>query len=234
MNTLKDIDREKVVNLIGDYASPWGCMSKREFETRLFATLIESGVVTSNIYDIMSQLCVTRQKARNLLYEYNLRKFTATKDNQQLLLDELFNMLVNPIIGEDQSTSTIKLQVENPYMIDYIKNLFIKKHILVDGSFSPEIITINKHEFMWLFTYCCINDKKRKDILKSRGIVIEDKLLKTTSNIISSLSSVFLGKLGEKAGEGLFELLEISDIPEQVCEWFNNILFSEQSNKSAL
>lgn len=227
MKTLKDIDREEVVDLIGDYASPWGCMSKKEFEARLFAILIESGVVTSNIYEIMSQLCVTRQKARNLLYEYNLRKYTAIKDNQQLLLNELFNMLVNPIIGDDKNANTIKLQVENPYMIDYIKNIFIKKHILVDGSFSPEIITINKNEFMWLFTYCCINDKKRKDILKSRGIVIEDKLLKTTSNIISSISSAFLGKLGEKAVDGLFELLEIYDVPEKVYEWFNNILFSE-------
>ena len=96
----------------------------------------------------MSKLCVTRQKARNLLYEYNVRKYSSSNNQQSLLVNELIDMLFNPIVSEDKNSKIIKLQVENPYMIDYIKNIFARERILVDGSFSPDIITINKNEFI--------------------------------------------------------------------------------------
>ena len=62
MKDFNKIDTKQLCSLIEEYASTWGSLSKKEFEARLFNILIESKVVTSNIYDIMSKLCVTRQK----------------------------------------------------------------------------------------------------------------------------------------------------------------------------
>ncbi len=225
MKDFNKIDTKQLCSLIEEYASTWGSLSKKEFEARLFNILIESKVVTSNIYDIMSKLCVTRQKARNLLYEYNVRKYSSSNNQQSLLVNELIDMLFNPIVSEDKNSKIIKLQVENPYMIDYIKNIFARERILVDGSFSPDIITINKNEFMFLFSYCCINDEKRKATLKERGIIIENKNLKNISTICSSIAGIFLNKLGERAVEEIFNIFEKTDLSDKVVEWYK-LLFS--------
>ena len=225
MKDFNKINTEQLCNLIEEYASTWGSLSKKEFESRLFNILIESKVVTSNIYDIMSKLCVTRQKARNLLYEYNVRKYSSSNNQQSLLVNEMIDMLFNPIVSEDKNSKIIKLQVVNPYMIDYIKNIFARERILVDGSFSPDIITINKNEFMFLFSYCCINDEKRKDTLKERGIIIENKNLKNISTICSTIAGIFLNKLGERAVEEIFNIFEKTDLSDKVVEWYK-LLFS--------
>lgn len=223
MKGFKQINQVKLCELIDVYASNWGSLSKREFEARLFAILIESNVISSNIYDIMSKLCVTRQKARNLLYEYNLRKYNSDSNQQSCLLNELFDMLFNPIISEDENCKTIKLQVENPYMIDYVKNIFAQNRILVDGSFSPDIITINKNEFMYLFAYCCINEKDKSTILKKKGIYFSDDILHNISEICSSVANKFLDKFGEKAVEKLFQLFEKTKLSDKVRQLFQTL-----------
>jgi len=154
-----------------------------------------------------------------------VRKYSSSNNQQSLLVNELIDMLFNPIVSEDKNSKIIKLQVENPYMIDYIKNIFVRERILVYGSFSPDIITINKNEFMFLFSYCCINDEKRKATLKERGIIIENKNLKNISTICSSIAGIFLNKLGERAVEEIFNIFEKTDLSDKVVEWYK-LLFS--------
>lgn len=65
--------RKSLSIIIAEYCTPsFGSMTKHDIDLLLFKSLISLGVFSANpsIYDVMRELKVTRNKARNLIYEY--------------------------------------------------------------------------------------------------------------------------------------------------------------------
>lgn len=67
-----DESRDALKKILLDYCSPsFGSMAKHDIDLLIFDVMISLGVFDSNpsIYDVMRELKVTRNKARNLIYE---------------------------------------------------------------------------------------------------------------------------------------------------------------------
>lgn len=192
---VKDVFKE----LMTEYFSPaFGSISKRDLDILLFTKLQKLGLISEDpeMYELISELRVTRTKARNLLYESKLRQSTTNQ-----LDEELIKYLTNPIFLKDNDK--IGLEISNPYLIDYLKaKLKNLKHIS-DGSFSPELIKLTPDAFVALFD-SYLPDELKKQILSALVSIG----VKTDISFKGFLKSVFkkLGtKIADKAGEDIAE-----------------------------
>lgn len=86
-------------------------MAKRDFDILLFTKLQQLGLVEQNpsIYTLITQLKLTRSKARNLLYEAKLRQ-----TDPSTLDHELKQILISPIFFKEGDK--IGLEIDNPYL----------------------------------------------------------------------------------------------------------------------
>ena len=72
-------------------------MAKHDIDLLIFDVMISLGIFdsTPSIYDVMRELKVTRNKARNLIYEHQLRSV----ENENQLLAELREVLRCPLLS---------------------------------------------------------------------------------------------------------------------------------------
>ena len=91
--------------LITAYMNPaYGSMSKRDFDILLFMKLQDLKIIEKDpdLYDIVSNLKVTRAKARNLLYEAKMRN-----SSEEMLDKELRELLSTPIFFKENDKIAI-------------------------------------------------------------------------------------------------------------------------------
>ncbi|MAT56281.1 MAG: hypothetical protein CMN32_17560 [Saprospirales bacterium] len=213
IDKLESLDAEDVKNafkeLLQDYLTPaFGSISKRDFDILLFIKLQKLGIFDKNpeIYKLVSELRVTRSKARNLLYESKLRQTSKTELDQ-----ELRELLKNPIFLKDNDK--IGIEIDNPYLIDHLRAKLKSLNHITDGSFSPELVRLTTDAFVALFESYLPEDSK--DNIKKAFIAIGAK---TDTSLKGLLKGVFKklgskiadeagGKIAESAGEYLEPLI---------------------------
>jgi hypothetical protein len=210
---LERLDAEKVkkafAELLEGYLTPaYGSMSKRDFDIMLFIKLQELGLLGKNpeIYDLVSDLKVTRVKARNLLYESKLRQ--SSKDD---LDRELMAVLQRPIFLKDGDK--IGIEIDNPFLIDHLRARLKQLNHITDGSFSPELVRLTTDAFVALFESYLPNESK--DNIKKAFVEIGAKADTSLKGILkgalkklgTKLADEAGGKIAETAGEYLGPLL---------------------------
>ena len=155
---------KKFKEIVNEYLSPsFGAMSKRELDILLFTKLQELGLFDEKqgIYDIVSSLKITRAKARNLIYESNLRKM-----QNKNLDEELRKIFTEPKFMKD--SDKIMLEIDNPFLIDYLRFKLKEIGYITDGSFFSEIVKLTLESYVGLY----------KTLSFSKETVIDNKLLK--------------------------------------------------------
>ncbi len=115
----------------------FGALPKSEIELLILAALEEIGAISSEpgVYELVSKLRVTRTKARNLIYERELRRLSATE-----LDSRVKNLLKRPII--QKAGDQFVLEVENPLVSDHLRSKVQSLGHVSDGSFSPSIVKL--------------------------------------------------------------------------------------------
>lgn len=124
--------------LLGKFLDPaFGALPKSEIELLVLAALEEVGAISSEpgVYELVSKLRVTRTKARNLIYERELRRLSAAE-----LDSRVKNLLKRPII--QKSGEQFVLEVENPLVSDHLRSKVQALGHVSDGSFSPSIVKL--------------------------------------------------------------------------------------------
>lgn len=206
---LKSIDNTKLadtlIQIYEEYNKPaFGSMSKRDLDILLFMKLQELGVIESStdIYNLISILRISRGKARNLLYESKMRS-----SNDSILSIELLELLINPILEKD--CEQVKIEIENPYMIDYLKSKMKKLKLLSDGSFSREIVTMSMNSFEILISSFVSIDRKEKLIkeFQRKGIIAESPISKYTGLVFQSIGRKLMGEIGSEMGKDFLMFL---------------------------
>ena len=197
---LKSDDVKKVFKeLMTDYFSPaFGSISKRDFDILLFTKLQKLGLISENpeMYELISELRITRAKARNLLYESKLRQSTTLQ-----LDSELIKYLSNPIFLKDNDK--IGLEIGNPYLIDYLKDKLKKLNHITDGSFSPELIKLTPDAFVALFE-SYVPEASKSEILKTL-VTIGAKADTSWKGVFNGVLKKLGAKIADKAGEEIAE-----------------------------
>ena len=187
---LQTLEKDNLVKILTDiftsYTTPaFGTLPKSEIDLVLLDAIIKSGYISSepNGYELVSKLKITNTKAKKLIYERELRKYDLTQ-----LDNKAKEVLSNPIIQKEGNL--FLFEIDNPLLIDHVKNrLKILGH-LSDGSFSSSIIKLSSNAMRELVVYYIkddIKDVERKLALKG----IEQSTIK---GFISSL----LSKVGRK------------------------------------
>ncbi len=203
---MKDIDDisneecgEKFKDIIKEYLSPsFGSMSKRDFDILLFTKLQELELFDEKqgIYDIVSSLKITRIKARNLVYESNLRKM-----QNKNLDEELREIFKSPKFLKENDK--IMLEIDNPYLIDYLRFKLKQNGDITDGSFSPEIVKLTLESYVKLY----------KTLVFSKEEVSENELLKNDDfkKVLLTVANHWIKKYtGEEAYEYLLPVFKVS------------------------
>jgi len=150
--------QEVFIQILEFYTKPsFGSVKQREFDIFLFIKLQEIGFFEKNddIYEIMSKLKITRSKARNLIYESNLRKLNSNE------LDQKLKEVLKNIHFLKSNSYLISIEIENPLLIDHLKAKLKNKGYSSDGSFSPELVRLNTEAFVAILEdYIDENSKK--------------------------------------------------------------------------
>jgi len=187
---LENITNEKMVELLkdflNDYISPsFGSLSKKEIDLRVFELFIKAGVIAedASVFSLISKLKISRAKARSLIYDYNLRKYDENKlkrDLKKLLKD-----------GAIEKSTSIKIEVDNPYLIDFIRDILKEHRLIADGSFKPEILILTTKAYCVLLE-SCLDDTEKKIVLRYLyGDNIAKELL---TGFVSKLLEKYTGK----------------------------------------
>lgn len=231
IDTLDDSKAKKALReLVAGYLTPaFGSISKRDFDILLFMKFQELGLIDSNpeIYELVTDLRVTRAKARNLLYEAKLRAST-----EEDLDNELKILLKQPIFLKDNDK--IAIEIENPYLTDHIRFKLKKLNHLTDGSFSPELIKLTVEGYIALFEECLPKESKKE---------ITHALIKASASADTSFKGVMKGvlkKIGTKvAGDAGNEIAGsvseyltpiIDGSIENITSWVSQLF--EEDNES--
>ncbi len=191
--------RRELTTILSTYCSPsFGSMSKHDIDLLLFNAMVSLGILneTPAIYDVMKELKVTRSKARNLIYEYQLRK----TESEEQLKEQLRAILKKPLLSSN--SSNVCLEIDNPYLIDFVRNELKKLDYVSDGSFHVELIKISCEAFSALYERM-MSDQDKKEIRKKLvelGVKLDTSLKallpKLLVGVAKKLGSIAMGKIG--------------------------------------
>ena len=174
--------------LITAYMNPaYGSMSKRDFDILLFMKLQDLKIIEKDpdLYDIVSNLKVTRAKARNLLYEAKMRN-----SSEEMLNKELRELLSTPIFFKENDK--IAIEISNPLLSDHLRWKLKRLGYITDGSFSAELIKLSEEAYITIFEDMIPNESRKK----------------ITEALVKKLSGRIVGRAGDELVDGIFKYLD--------------------------
>lgn len=214
-------------SFLGAYLTPaFGSIPKREVDLLVFEMLEKIGYTKSepDLYNLVQQLKVTRSKARNLLYDNELRKLS------QADLDEKVKIsLKNPII--QKQGDLFALEIESPLVGDHLRSKLKELNHTSDGSFSPTLIKLTKSALIAVIeSYLSKNDQKniQKALIKAG---MPDKSFKgMLSGALKAVGKKVASNAGEDLAEAAGEYLSplIDGATDKIIELFTGMFEKEE------
>ena len=142
------------------------------------------------VYELVTTLRVTRTKARNLIYERELRC-----SSPSALDERVKELLRKPII--DKKNAHFILEVENPLVSDHLRDKVQKLGHISDGSFSPSIVKLSINAFVAL-----VEDSLGDNAETARQVLVEagapDKSLR---GVVNAVAMKFANRVAADTGE---------------------------------
>ena len=178
------------------YTTPsFGAVRQREFDIFLYGKLQELGVFDKNddTYEIVSKLKITRSKARNLIYENNLRNSSI-----EILDNQLKKELENARLLKS-NTYLVSMEIENPLLIDHLKAKLKKNGYSSDGSFSPDIVKLSSDALISVIeSYMDLDTEKEiMDQLTTLGYVTDKSFKACLTKFFSHVAKKLAGEAGD-------------------------------------
>jgi hypothetical protein len=155
------------------------------------------------VYDLVSTLKVTRAKASKLLYERELRRSTRID-----LDDRVKKALRSPLI--DKRGAHFMLEVDNPLLLDHLRDTVRKLGHISDGSFSSSLVKLSVDAFVALVEDILKDeletaeavlreagapDTSIKDLIKAACVKLAQRIAADTGEAAMQQASDFFGAL---------------------------------------
>ena len=219
--------RDILANMLDTYCIPsFGSMSKHDIDLLMFDSMVRMGVISDNptIYDVMRDLKVTRSKARTLIYEFQLRKV----QNEEQLREQLRDLMKTPLMST--LSKNVCLEVDNPYLVDFIRNELKRLGFITDGSFHAELVKMSTEAFASLYENVLSEQGKQQihDRLVALGVKPDTSLKKILPHLMKgvakTMASAAMGKVGEDIAEDCIQYVgdNIDALKETLGNFFNN------------
>jgi hypothetical protein len=191
-------------NFLDRYLEPaFGSLSKTEIDMLVLELLEQIGEIDENInpYTLSKKLKISLAKASNLLYNRSLRKKYKDKDFNEMIEHILLNRKYKVHKGEN---GWLLLQIENPLLLEYIKNKIQELGYIQDDSFSKKIIKLTEETFIALIENC-ISKERKSEILKKLNepnTTFKELII----GVIKETAEQRIGKYGVALAEKVFNL----------------------------
>ena len=198
-----DNAKKALIKIFTHYLNPaFGALPKRENEIIMFQVLQDLEIFDKkpDLYSLLSSLRVTRNKARTLLYESNLRKDVD-------LEEELIEILKNPVLLKDNDK--VCLEIDNPLLIDHLKHVLKELRHITDGSFSPDLVKLTPEAYKKLLNnkFSRISKAELKLALIDCGADKELTAKSILTGVLKKVGKKVADDAGAKAGEFLGDYL---------------------------
>ncbi len=133
--------REALIAILTRYTEPaFGSLPKRETDILIFEVMQSLGLLAENssVYDLMTDLRITRAKATQLLFDTAIRKF---EQNPALLDLKVIHVLCAARFHHDADRYFV-LEVEDPMVNAHVKEKVRKAGYISDSSFNAALIRL--------------------------------------------------------------------------------------------
>jgi len=197
----------------------FGNMAKREIDVMIFHLMEKRGEFNGKSnFQIARILRTTPTKIKSLKYESVLR----FSEDDILGMDFLKNRLSkyfsnNPPIEFDDSY--LKLQIEDPVLMDSLKALCKEEGVLTDGSFNGEILKVDQDSFSNLLEKIAFDgsSKKLNEFKKKHNTPFKDvaKYIWKTAKDVGTKEGI------KELATNTYRILE--DNSEQIAELIKSI-----------
>lgn len=153
-----------------------GAHSKREIEIKFVDLLFGESLESVTVAQAADRLALPRARARSILLETRVRRASLEPDEQvrararkQRVRRAIFRESLEPGRVEIDS-NRFRLSVDDPQVQDDIQNLAASSDIVIDGSFSSEVVSLKWESWIALAGACGADDilDKRSKKLKAQ------------------------------------------------------------------
>lgn len=143
--------------------------SKRDIDIYAFYLIcqINPEFLNKDLYEISKELKITQTKAKSYLNEIQIR-FELLKEYE--VATYLIETILNCSFSLDNNQKEIKLQINNPIVLEYLKFKLNSLFIVNDYGINQNIVKISFDNFADLINNILISSKKEKEL--------KDKLIK--------------------------------------------------------
>jgi len=167
VNISNEVKARILDDFLDTYLEPaFGSLSKTEIDMLVLGLLEQTGKIKkekeSSQYLLSRELKISLAKASNLWYNRSLRKKYKDEDFNEMIEHILLNRKYKIYKGEG---GWLLLQIENPLLLEYIKNKIQELGYIQDDSFSKKIIKLPEETFVALIENC-IGKERKSEILK--------------------------------------------------------------------
>lgn len=191
--------KEALEALLKSYLEPaFGALPKREIDLLFFSMLKKTGYVgaESSLYSIMSDLKVTRGKARSLLYDTNVRAVTKSELNE-LLREDLSKA------GFSKDGNYFVIEIENPLLQAHLRDLVRRLGHVTDTSFNQSLVRMSFEAVGELAEAILGSDRQhlRKALVKAGAA--DGSLKGIIAGALKQLGKRVAGEAGDRFAEGV-------------------------------
>lgn len=191
------------------YLTPaFGTLPKAEIDLLVLNLLEDMGAINkdSGVYELVSKLRVTRSKARNLIYQRELRTATSAQLDLQVR-----KILQRPII--QKAGDVFVLEVENPLVADHLRAKVQSLGYASDGSFSPNIVKLSLDAITALLE-SNLTVKEREDVREA--LIAAGAPDISFRGILKATLKKLASKVAANTGEEMLE--EVSNYMKPIVE----------------
>jgi hypothetical protein len=180
----------------------FGVLPKGEIDLLVFSLLIHAGVIDANasLYRIARALNVTPAKARNLLFQHQLRHVSETETDHAV-------MIALTTARYRKEGANLSFGVASPLVQAAIRARMQDGGVFADVSLSGDILRVSPEQFGAVIGSLISDAEARRLIahLKSKKLVDESALRKAVGDLGSGLAKKVVEAGGDKALDPLLE-----------------------------
>ena len=174
-------------------APAFGILPQREYELQLFQIMRETGVIDrrASLYQLMTELRVSRAKARNLIFELEIRETV----DQGVLDAKVRDALSNPK-GFAEDGKYLALGIENPVVQAHLKDRVRQLGHLTDASFDSTLVKITPRALAALTEELMDDDDRTafRDAMIDAGFSPDESLQGVIEAGLTHLTKRFAGE----------------------------------------
>jgi hypothetical protein len=183
----------------------FGNMPKRDMDVLIFHLFEKTDVFNGKSnFEIARTLRTTPAKIKSLKYESVLRFDDSDIVSDNFLKQRFASYLKNnPPLEFDEKY--LKLQIEDPVLLDHLKAICKENGVITDGSFNGEILKVDESSFIKLLEQVQFKDSKKslkqfksqyntpyRDFLKNLWKTAKEEGTKKGLNVLASRMSDLL------------------------------------------